>query len=1502
MLAAVPPVLLLALGVIVVRREFQRSRYDLVRALTSELSLSLGATITVEDVDAGIPGQLVIRGLVLSKPGLGELLRAERATAFYSVSALAGNLSSPASAVSAIVLDKPHLFLERSREGKLNILELFLARPAGEKPFAGWIEMRSGTVRYIDRKPLSGVSQPMAVVVRGVDGTLDLSAPGRPFTARAASTTVSGRVSARGAFDRRDRLVLNAHARDLSLPFLDRFLIAGNDVGLYAGQATGQVLVTRDSGESPHFWVKGRVRGVHVKPPGGLPALTELSGQVSSSATDAVGFSGSARVAGGLWRFAGKAVQLARPVVWVDASSRSVDYARLASLAPRRQTSGVSASGRGPAEVRVRGSLGSPAVSGSAAVPRLAYRGYRLADVRAKFDYSDGRIVLPAVSAVAGGGRIAGFGTVLLGPRPSVTGQVRFSNMSLAALNPRIRGVVWGEAVLSVDGAGQAGRVVFQGRNLEGYGRQVTSAVGDVRLAGSKALVDSLLVATPQGFATASGSVDFGAGKSASLNLDVYGAGITVRDILGAAAAEANASGIFDGEGRVTGPAASPVFQGRVQAINVAWQDRSADYAAGELHVSKSRISSSGLTIIRGGSEVTVRGDILQPLSPQRRFGLSASVKSLHLQEMSTFIPALASVRGDVSGEISRVSGTSRSLNVDFNLSAENLRYRAYTVPSASVQGGYADGELTIASLIARRGPAELSAAGSLRRQGALDFDFRLTGLPIEDVLAMAGQPAPVTGSLGLKGHLGGTTPEPVLSARASLENLNLAGEQIASATAGVDWANDVLNVGGASLQLAGGVVAVDEFRVSTDPDLPGILSASVRLGPGAGRGESGAGEGRLDLSRALVMARSLGLAGRIADPRIREVAFSAPERVAGSLAGDIRLTATESGLTSESNLRIAGLEVWGTPLGAAVFDIATGPDGYHLKDMHLEDGEMVVSATAALTAGDAIAADVEANNFDLRRIRGLPSLAGATGKLDISFTAAGTVASPDIVGSILVADGRIGSVEFERFETGKITADADSVDLAETTIASGDHRVRISGTVPFSVARMAFVEGGKVDARAWLVQPDLDILTLLSPRFDPERTGGEAVAEVAVLGTWPRPQLEGTVQVRDGSIALKGAQTVFRGVNVKVQLDGPRVTIDEFSMPSSDGGVLTVTGGADLRPEGWVLDNVKAQAQDLGLRFKNLTASYGEAYNGKVDVDLEASGRLAATKITGTVTAHSGTVGLPTTAEPGREAPRYPIDPVFDVKLVARSGLKARGPRLNVGVRGQAQLARTLNAPVLSGHLEVTDGYMLFPGSRFRVVPVGSLDFRFAPPEVARVSLDIRAETNLTAVAGNAMRRGISSYRVEMALRGSLENPRVTFQSYPPGLEPSGILAMLGQQAGVGPSGFGAGGDFEREVAQLFTANIAPGVLQPVESALAEALGLQEVAIGLGGLSDDLSIHVRRRLFDGVNLIYWRALAAGQEQDEWKLTYDVTERLRLMYGESRFRARTFGIEGSLSF
>jgi hypothetical protein len=137
------------------------------------------------------------------------------------------------------------------------------------------------------------------------------------------------------------------------------------------------------------------------------------------------------------------------------------------------------------------------------------------------------------------------------------------------------------------------------------------------------------------------------------------------------------------------------------------------------------------------------------------------------------------------------------------------------------------------------------------------------------------------------------------------------------------------------------------------------------------------------------------------------------------------------------------------------------------------------------------------------------------------------------------------------------------------------------------------------------------------------------------------------------------------------------------------------------------------------------------------------------------------------------------------------------------------------------------------------------------------------------------------------------------------PPLSQSQILRLIGNVGAV--EGILAGGSnvqdvLRQEFEQALTASVVPALFQPFESAVEQALGLEEFALDFT-FREPLQLRIGKRLFDGFYGSYMRALGASQEQYRLDLYYRISERLRIGYRlEEPFTRRTVFLNGTFRF
>lgn len=1493
--ATLPPVIVLVLAGSVLHRELLANHEAIAQFVLVSVSQSLDVDVTAQRIDAITPGRLAIEGLQISAPGFGKLLYVKDARIRYSFRGLLGNLDSPAHIVSRIDLDGVEVYVERDRQGRINFAEAFAEDEPGEKPFLGRLYLKDAYVRYTDYLPPSGTDSPMVIEVFQAKGDLDLrTGKGGYFNLEAPRTSLSQRIRIRGAYDDQGSLLVNNWLTGARLEFIGRYLVPEMPMTLTGGTADGTVIMALDEAQGGEFRlsVEAKVAGGSFTSPA-LPDASMVEGSLRVSTEGLVSFDGWGTALGSRLRLKASMAGFETPAVSLEAYTTSIQYpllmrelGRYAQVPP-----GVSAGGSGPVNVRVGGTLGRPEIRGKALIPSLAYQEYRFRNVSTEFSFMEGEFRASA-SADGMGGRLSAMVNAVAGASPTVTVDSRFNNLDLARVSPELRGRASGNASVRLASGIWTGRGNFTSDQPSIRGVQFGSIRGSAAIRQNRITLNSLLATTRTGFVSASGT----ASLDGQMDIQVAAAGIDLADLN--TVTPEPLRGLVDVKGSITGTLKNPRVAGQAQGYNLAFRGESVDSVQGGFTATLDTVTLDEVVVAKGPSEIAVSGDITNLQGASILFDLSSEVRSVDLALLAEYVPALEGLEGRAYGRVERLQGNLKDFRARLELELEAIDFRDFEVPAASVVMDYDRGAILIEDLTALRGDTFLNLSGSISRTREIDGTFTISDFPALELYKLAsGKPGPVDGMLDLSGTATGTLDDPIVSARLLTQDLKIADEPVVVSWLDLVWQDGVAEISGSQIELAGGIAFIESARVLTEDSQAGDFEASLRLG--ASRAVDGYEPAPLQVNRLLAMVRSLGLFSSIENEGLRQTAFSAPEQAAGQLQG-LATIQRENGILRASLDLEADDFGWGSETVSSIqLKGSHTAAGYDVESLIIEDGPMLVLGKGRFTAAGAISADVDGFNVPLSKIPAARSLSDKPGLADFSFEAGGNIADPFVEGSVLVRNIQLGGVDIEQIDTGRILLTADGARVEQGSVTSGSYQLRFSGVAPFSLTRMAFIEGGETAFVAELPGQQLDILSLATDRVDESRTNGEVVASLEASGSWPVVELNGYFRVTDGALAFKGMSTLLDRINIDVNLKGDTISVDTFQVSSSDGGRLVVTGGAAVAGGTWII-NTAAETRDFNLRFANVTGIYDERFNGRLDLDLTAQGPLMTPHLAGRLLIHDASIGTPTLPDVEPEERVFAFNPTFDLVLEAGRKTRVRNPRMNVGVSGQVALTQDLNSPALRGRLDVLDGNLLVPGNRFRIIPVGVISFAHDSQEGARVTLNLEAETN---ISGQLTPAGFSGpgYQVIMRVSGSLASPEVSFRSNPPGLTDSNILALMGQKAGIGPEGFGSSGSFERELAGVFAAGLAPGILMPIETALADAFGLQEVTFGFGGQFEPLNVQVSRRLFDGFFLTYSWSLES-EYPDSWKLSYLFAPRFRLSYGESQFRSKYLAVEGSLSF
>jgi hypothetical protein len=530
--------------------------------------------------------------------------------------------------------------------------------------------------------------------------------------------------------------------------------------------------------------------------------------------------------------------------------------------------------------------------------------------------------------------------------------------------------------------------------------------------------------------------------------------------------------------------------------------------------------------------------------------------------------------------------------------------------------------------------------------------------------------------------------------------------------------------------------------------------------------------------------------------------------------------------------------------------------------------------------------------------------------------------------------------------------------------VGETEHPVTLDGRLPFRWNPLGIPEEGERDLRVQLARQNLSILQdfakIENPRSDLARIArsfgqlrdvqGDMEAQVTLAGTAREPQNSGEFRLYDVGFGLPSVASRVRDLQVRLVFAGSKVTVQQFEGKSSSGGSFKVGGAVNLGQTPAAgstrgpLD-LTVKLDGLQVEGRNLSRYMNERFSGtlrtvarnrtEIPAELEITGEFKEPVIRGTIAMRDASLILPAAIpEPTGEKQKPVVDPRFDLVFVIERESWIRNPSLRAQVAGRLPLTGTLSAPSVRGTLLVERGTLTFPTARFRIS--GEIDIAYAPAtpvaagalpreQVAPFTVDLIATTT---VRGRDPATGSSRrYEITMTAQGPLSGAsrvgggreygrpgalqgtqfgqlNIQATSEPP-LPPSQILGLIGRQEAVEEI-FAGGGNIQdvlrTEFEQALTASVVPSLFLPFETAVEEALGLEEFGLDFA-FREPLQVRFGKRLVNNFYATYARWLTAQEDRYSFDIYYRISDRLKFGYRiEEPIRRRQLFLNGTFRF
>jgi len=486
------------------------------------------------------------------------------------------------------------------------------------------------------------------------------------------------------------------------------------------------------------------------------------------------------------------------------------------------------------------------------------------------------------------------------------------------------------------------------------------------------------------------------------------------------------------------------------------------------------------------------------------------------------------------------------------------------------------------------------------------------------------------------------------------------------------------------------------------------------------------------------------------------------------------------------------------------------------------------------------------------------------SGSFESTLTLGGTPANPTVNATVDGTKTVLYGINVPALH-GTVALQNRKVVLHDASITLPKGVIAITGSAPIEINPFA-IGPRNAPVSVNVSAKDVDPSAFDTVLGNNTTLAGSIAGDLAITGTVVEPQISGRFSVSKGTYVSDLSRTPITGIEAQLTFDRGTASIDKLQ-GDFGSGTISATGSFAFGANPRYLVTATARGAQLNL------PAYG---TGTLD------GAIALTRNPGSPASLRGKITLSNATIPfsaflaasqkGTGGAPPPLD--LDVDMVVGKNVRVRGSGFGAGLdvagTGEAKVGGTLAAPTMAGTFSSTSGTLTYYDRAFRVQ---SARVVFRPEDGIIPTIRASATTRVTNPDPNSPYSGVD---VSVAVEGQVTNPRISFTSNPPGYSNEQILAMIAPFGGVILSGLsyapsltgygtaagqpipGSTGTFSagQEAFNILNAQFAAGLLNPVEGALSQGLGVQNVNLTLDYWGN-VGLSASRLLGKTVNFVY---------------------------------------------
>ena len=648
----------------------------------------------------------------------------------------------------------------------------------------------------------------------------------------------------------------------------------------------------------------------------------------------------------------------------------------------------------------------------------------------------------------------------------------------------------------------------------------------------------------------------------------------------------------------------------------------------------------------------------------------------------------------------------------------------------------YSPALISVSNLSLTKSKAAIQASGQLHaahgRRGKLIYNdssllnakAEISDAQVSDLLSIAGESLPVTGTVNLNAHAGGS-----LKALSGGGHLAVAGGEIYGEA--YKSLNTDLKFAGESVGVTNLVFVQDGGRITGDADY-NIQAKSFR-GDAQGNG--------FDLSHIQ----------RLQSPKAQ---------LGGALSFDLHASGTTDAPQVNGKLALANATLNGQAAGDVNADLhTTGHTLFLNANALLARAKFQAAGQMQLTGDYPVQAKVTFSQLDFAPVLTLLNVSGVRGNSQLS----GVV---EIFGPAKTPKLLDGTAQIDQF---KVTLEGLPLTSKGPIRASLNDGVVKLNQLEIDAEDTTLLAGGTADLlgdSGMNVQAHGGINAKLAQSFNAEiSSSGHIDFNLTAQGPLKSPDLEGQFNFKDVNLAYQEIPNGISHLNGAMVFNQDRLELRNL-VGTTGGGTVTL-GGFLIYQQG-IFGDVTVALKNTRFRYAGLSSS--------VDANLRLHGTQSAMTLSGNILITRFLVGsnvdfAALTGGAGAVSP--PPDPNafgnrvrLEVHITSAPQMDFQNSFAQIAGSVNLRIRGTAAQPAVLGRINITDGRATYNGTTYQLQHG---DIFFTNPVKIEPVIDLDASTR------------IENYDVTIGLHGTASKLTPTFRSEPP-LPEADVISLLTQ------------------------------------------------------------------------------------------------------------------------